>query len=41
MNSRTKFVESKGISVLRFWNHDVLSDTDAVLEAIHKALTAR
>ena len=38
---RSRFVESKGISVLRFWNHDVLEDTDAVLEAIHNALTAR
>jgi very-short-patch-repair endonuclease len=25
--------------LLRFWNNEVLEDTDAVLEAIHIALT--
>jgi very-short-patch-repair endonuclease len=38
---RTLFLTRQGIRVLRFWNHDVLQDTDAVLEAIHNALTAR
>jgi very-short-patch-repair endonuclease len=38
---RTAYIESKEIRVLRFWNHDVLADTDAVLEAIHNAITAR
>jgi very-short-patch-repair endonuclease len=37
--SRTKFIATEGIEVLRFWNHDVLKDIDAVLEAIHIALT--
>jgi very-short-patch-repair endonuclease len=38
---RTSFLASRGIQVLRFWNDVVLTETDAVLEAIHKALTAR
>jgi very-short-patch-repair endonuclease len=38
---RTRFLASRGIHVLRFWNDAVLTETDAVLEAIHKALTAR
>jgi very-short-patch-repair endonuclease len=32
-----KLVEG-GIRVLRFWDHDVLTDTTAVLDAIHQAL---
>lgn len=32
-----KLVEG-GFRVLRFWDNDVLNDTDAVLEAIHQAL---
>jgi very-short-patch-repair endonuclease len=38
---RTRFLAEQGIQVLRFWNHDVLTETDAVLAAIHNALTAR
>jgi very-short-patch-repair endonuclease len=38
---RLKFLAEHGIRVLRFWNHEVLTETDATLEAIHKALTAR
>ena len=38
---RTNFLASNGIVVLRFWNDVVLTETDAVLEAIHNALTAR
>jgi very-short-patch-repair endonuclease len=38
---RSNHLTSRGITVLRFWNHDVLEDIDAVLEAIHIALTAR
>lgn len=33
-----KLVEG-GFRVLRFWDHDVLTDTTAVLDAIHQALT--
>jgi very-short-patch-repair endonuclease len=38
---RTGFLASRGIQVLRFWNDIVLTETDAVLEAIHNTLTAR
>jgi very-short-patch-repair endonuclease len=38
---RTSFLASRGIQVIRFWNDVVLTETDAVLEAIHNALTAR
>jgi very-short-patch-repair endonuclease len=36
---RTRFFESEGYRVLRFWNNDVLANTDGVLEAIALALT--
>jgi adenine-specific DNA-methyltransferase len=36
---RTRFFESEGYRVLRFWNNDVLTNTDGVLEAISLALT--
>jgi homoaconitate hydratase len=36
--ARTRFLQSQGIRVLRFWNHDVLADTTSVLEAIWNAL---
>ncbi|MES9951065.1 MAG: DUF559 domain-containing protein [Candidatus Thiodiazotropha sp.] len=35
---RTDFLESKGIRVLRFWNNDVLQNTEAVLEIIYNQL---
>jgi very-short-patch-repair endonuclease len=35
---RTHWLEEQGYKVLRFWNHDVLAKTDAVLQAIHDAL---
>ena len=38
---RAGFLAARGIHVLRFWNDIVLTETDAVLEAIHNALTAR
>ncbi len=31
---RTRFLEQRGIRTVRFWDNDVLSKTDAVLEAI-------
>ena len=31
---RTAALESAGYHILRFWNHEVLQDTDAVLTAI-------
>jgi very-short-patch-repair endonuclease len=32
--TRTKFLTSQGISVLRFWNHQLRENIDSVLEAI-------
>lgn len=29
---RTKFLEALGLTVVRYWNHDVLSRTEVVLE---------
>jgi very-short-patch-repair endonuclease len=31
---RTKYLQSLGYRVLRFWNNDVLNNTEAVLQAI-------
>ena len=31
---RTKNLEAAGYAVLRFWNNEVLNETDAVIEAI-------
>lgn len=36
---RTEFLESKGFAVIRFWNNDVLINTDAVMQKIYAALT--
>jgi very-short-patch-repair endonuclease len=35
---RTRFLESEGYRVLRFWNNDVLQNTDGVLEVIQRAI---
>jgi very-short-patch-repair endonuclease len=35
---RSAFLESKGYRVLRFWNGDVLTNIDGVLETIHSAI---
>jgi very-short-patch-repair endonuclease len=35
---RTRFLEEQGFRVLRFWNHDVLTETEAVLEKIRVEL---
>ncbi|MFN3749948.1 MAG: YgiQ family radical SAM protein [Thiobacillus sp.] len=37
---RTRALEARGIRVLRFWNNDVLAQTEAVLEAIYQATPA-
>jgi very-short-patch-repair endonuclease len=34
---RTEFLQHHGLTVLRFWDNDVLTSTDAVLEAILSA----
>lgn len=31
---RTKFLEALGLTVVRYWNHDVLGRTDVVLEQL-------
>jgi len=38
---RTAFLKSKGIDVLRFWNNEMLEQTEAVLEKIWWELDAR
>jgi very-short-patch-repair endonuclease len=39
--TRTKFLETKGLMVLRFWDNEVLMQTQAVLEAILSAVGSR
>jgi len=38
--SRTVWLESQGWKVLRFWNNDVLSNTNGVVETILRTLEA-
>ncbi len=38
---RTAFLGSEGVSVLRFWNVDVLENTDGVIEMIYLSLGQR
>src|SRR5437868_10145112 len=35
---RSAWLESRGFQVLRFWNHEVLQETEGVLESIRAAL---
>lgn len=37
---RTKFLEAEGYRLVRFWNNEVLTNIDGVLEAIQHALAA-
>lgn len=37
---RTRVLNARGYRVLRFWNHDVLKHTEAVLERIAEAVAA-
>ena len=37
---RTRFLNAEGYRVLRFWNNDILANTDGVLEVIHGAITS-
>jgi very-short-patch-repair endonuclease len=39
--ARTRYFESQGYRVLRFWNHDVLENTNGVLETISLSLRER
>ncbi|MEK5743565.1 endonuclease domain-containing protein [Acinetobacter variabilis] len=36
---RTKFLEALGLTVVRYWNHDVLGRTDVVLEDLWQRCT--
>jgi len=36
---RSAWLRAEGFEVIRFWNHDVLRETDAVVEAIRDALS--
>jgi very-short-patch-repair endonuclease len=38
--ARTRDLESRGYRVLRFWNHEVLRETDAVMQSILDAAQA-
>lgn len=38
---RDRFLHERGFTVVRFWNNDVLANTDAVLAAIRDALAVR
>jgi len=38
---RTRFIESEGYRILRFWNNDVLGNTDGVIAAIATSLSQR
>ena len=38
---RTQFLEHAGFAVLRFWNNEVLSELEGVLETIRRELVAR
>jgi len=40
-NTRTQYLESHGFQVVRFWNNDVLTEIDSVLEALTLALSQR
>ena len=37
--ARTRWLESEGYRVLRFWNNDVTQNVDSVLEIIHHAVS--
>jgi len=39
--SRTRLIEECGYTVLRYWDNEVLKDTEGVLEAIAREVTRR
>ena len=39
-SERTTFLEGKGIRIIRFWNNEVLQETEAVLEQLHNSLNS-
>ena len=40
-SARTRKIEAKGYRVLRFWNHDVMTSREAVLERILRVCNER
>ena len=36
---RTRWLAAEGFRLLRFWNNEVLTNVDAVLEVIHRAVS--
>ncbi|NOX80310.1 MAG: endonuclease domain-containing protein [Deltaproteobacteria bacterium] len=38
--ARTRFLESQGFRVIRFWNNEVLNSLDEVVEEIYRVLTS-
>ncbi len=38
---RTVYIRSQGIEIIRFWNHDVLLSTDAVMDEILRVVLER
>lgn len=38
--ARTALIETQGLTVIRFWNHEVMNETPAVLEKIWQTLQA-
>ncbi|RWJ16077.1 MAG: DUF559 domain-containing protein, partial [Mesorhizobium sp.] len=39
--ARTKWFESQGYRVIRFWNHEVKNELDSVLDTIYAAVEER
>ncbi|ESX88968.1 DUF559 domain-containing protein [Mesorhizobium sp. LNJC405B00] len=38
---RTKWFESQGYRVIRFWNHEIKNELDSVLDTIYAAVEER
>jgi len=38
-DARSSFLENEGFRILRFWNNDVLANTEGVLETVRAALS--
>ncbi|WP_379548345.1 endonuclease domain-containing protein [Qipengyuania sp. DSG2-2] len=36
--ARTRFFEEQNFRVLRFWNHDILANSDGVLETVRRSI---
>ena len=39
-SARTRYLRAQGYRVIRFWNNDVLSNTDGVIEQVAAALSS-